>query len=54
MTIVGLEWSTALILFGWIPFWWAIAAITLYRMNQNDKRHHRSQMTTTDSSGGQR
>lgn len=38
MSIGALEFSTIIILFGWVPFWWAVALISLYRMNQNDKK----------------
>ncbi|MFC6716074.1 hypothetical protein ACFQHN_00600 [Natrialbaceae archaeon GCM10025896] len=38
MSIGALDLSTIIILFGWIPFWWAVALISLYRMNQNDKK----------------
>ncbi|AGB31716.1 hypothetical protein C488_14642 [Natrinema pellirubrum DSM 15624] len=34
----GLDLSTGVIIFGWIPFWWAVALITLYRMRKNDER----------------
>ncbi|RZV06450.1 hypothetical protein BDK88_3449 [Natrinema hispanicum] len=34
----GLDLTTALIIFGWIPFWWVVALITLYRMRKNDER----------------
>lgn len=33
--------GTVIILFGWIPFWWAVALISLYRMNKNDERTER-------------
>lgn len=34
----GLDLGTVVLLFGWIPFWWAVAALTLYRMNRNDAK----------------
>lgn len=34
----GLDFSTAVIMFGWIPFWWGVALLTLYRMRKNDER----------------
>lgn len=36
-----LDLKTAVLLFGWIPFWWAMAAVTLYRMRKNDDREDR-------------
>jgi hypothetical protein len=38
MTILGLKLTTVVLLFGWIPFWWVVAGITLHRMNKNDER----------------
>lgn len=35
----GVEWEPLILLFGWIPFWWAVGAISLYRMNRNDERN---------------
>lgn len=53
MPILGLEWTTAVILFGWIPFWWATAVISLYRMRKNDKRNgDRATATIGGDSGG--
>ena len=54
MTFFGLTWSTAVLLFGWIPFWWTIALISLYRMNQNDERNRRraNSAIDTDQGGG--
>ncbi|MFC6767816.1 hypothetical protein [Natrinema soli] len=48
MSIGALDLSTILILFGWIPFWWAVALISLYRMNQNGKKA-REDPTEVDS-----
>jgi hypothetical protein len=53
--IFGLDWSTVVLLFGWIPFWWAVAILTLYRMNQNDKRNRqRAQSALNKDTGGRR
>lgn len=36
MTTFGLPVQTLLALFLWIPFWWIVAGISLYRMRQHD------------------
>lgn len=33
----ALDLGTVVALFGWIPFWWAVALVSLYRMNRNDE-----------------
>jgi hypothetical protein len=38
MSIFGLDVTTVVLLFGWIPFWWVVAGISLHRMNKNDER----------------
>lgn len=35
----ALDLGTIVIMFGWIPFWWAVALFSLYRMNENDERN---------------
>ncbi len=36
--IPGLGLKPTILLFGWIPFWWCVALISLYRMKRNDKQ----------------
>lgn len=40
---MSLDAVTAVALFGWIPFWWAVALVSLYRMNKNDERNERDE-----------
>lgn len=32
----ALDLTTIILLFGWVPFWWSVAIVTLYRMNKHD------------------
>ncbi len=41
MSLGALDLGTIVALFGWIPFWWAVALISVYRMNKNDERRGR-------------
>lgn len=55
MTVFGLPWATAILIFGWIPLWWIVAAVALHRMNRNDERNRdRSDAATETGSGGDR
>jgi hypothetical protein len=38
MSVFGLSPVTFIIIFGWIPFWWLVAGISLYRMRRHDKQ----------------
>lgn len=38
MSVFGVPTVTFIIIFGWIPFWWLIAGISLYRMRRHDKQ----------------
>ncbi len=42
MSVFGLPLGTFIALFFWIPFWWLIAGISLYRMNKHDREKRRA------------
>ncbi len=45
--IPGLDLEPTILLFGWIPFWWCVALISLYRMKRNDKQTARENESNT-------
>lgn len=46
MSVFGVPTGTFVLIFGWIPFWWFVAAVSVYRMRQNDKRNDQADEVT--------